>query len=73
MNKEQEEYGIDRLKELLSTVSSADPGYKVAQRIVKATDEHTGPGRQPHDDRTLLVLRVTDDSEADFSKMPIIY
>jgi phosphoserine phosphatase RsbU/P len=73
MNKEQEEYGIDRLKELLSTVSSADPGYKVAQRIVKATDEHTGPGRQPHDDRTLLVLRVTDDTEADFSKMPIIY
>jgi phosphoserine phosphatase RsbU/P len=73
MNKDQEEYGIDRLKELLSTVSSADPGYKVAQRIVKATDEHTGPGRQPHDDRTLLVLRVTDDAEADFSKMPIIY
>ena len=73
MNKEQEEYGIDRLKELLSTVSSADPGYKVAQRIVKATDEHTGAGRQPHDDRTLLILRVTDDSEADFSKMPIIY
>jgi len=73
MNKEQEEYGIDRLKQLLSTVSSADPGYKVAQRIVKATDEHTGPGRQPHDDRTLLILRVTEDAEADFSKMPIIY
>jgi phosphoserine phosphatase RsbU/P len=73
MNKDQEEYGIDRLKELLSTVSSADPGYKVAQRIVKATDEHTGPGRQPHDDRTLLILRVTEDTEADFSKMPIIY
>ncbi|HET7105546.1 MAG TPA: GAF domain-containing SpoIIE family protein phosphatase [Candidatus Acidoferrum sp.] len=73
MNKEQEEYGIDRLKELLSTVSSADPGYKVAQRIVKATDEHTGPGRQPHDDRTLLILRVTDDTESDFSKLPIIY
>jgi sigma-B regulation protein RsbU (phosphoserine phosphatase) len=73
MNKEQEEYGIDRLKELLSTVSSADPGYKVAQRIVKATDEHTGPGRQAHDDRTLVILRVTDDAEADFSKLPIIY
>ncbi|HWY09013.1 MAG TPA: GAF domain-containing SpoIIE family protein phosphatase [Candidatus Acidoferrales bacterium] len=73
MNKEQEEYGVDRLKALLSTVSSADPGYKVAQRIVKATDEHTGPGRLPHDDRTLLILRVTDDTEADFSKLPIIY
>ena len=73
MNKEQEEYGVDRLRGLLSTVTSADPGYKVAQRIIKATDEHTGPGRLPHDDRTLLVLRVTDDTEADFSKLPIIY
>jgi len=73
MNKEQEEFGVDRLKALLSTVMPNDPGFKVAQRIVKATDEHTGPGRLPHDDRTLLVLRVTDDSEADFSKLPIIY
>src|SRR5258707_5944626 len=73
INKEQEEFGVDRLKALLSTVMPNDPGFKVAQRIVKATDEHTGPGRLPHDDRTLLVLRVTDDSEADFSKLPIIY
>jgi len=73
MNKEQEEFGVDRLKALLSTVMPNDPGFKVAQRIVKATDEHTGPGRLPHDDRTLLVLRVTDDTEADFSKLPIIY
>jgi sigma-B regulation protein RsbU (phosphoserine phosphatase) len=73
MNKDQEEFGVERLKALLSIVSSADPGYKVAQRIVKATDEHTGSGRTPHDDRTLLVLRVTDETEADFSKLPIIY
>ena len=73
MNKEQEEFGVDRLKALLTTIHSSDPAYKVAQRIVKATDEHAGPGRMPHDDRTLLVLRVTDDTEADFSKLPIIY
>jgi sigma-B regulation protein RsbU (phosphoserine phosphatase) len=73
MNREQEEFGVDRLKALLATVGPSDPGYKVAQRIVKATDEHTGPGRMPHDDRTLLVLRVTDEAEADFSKLPIIY
>jgi phosphoserine phosphatase RsbU/P len=73
MNKEQEEFGVDRLKALLSTVMPGDPGFKVAQRIVKATDEHTGPGRMPHDDRTLLILRVTDEAEADFSKLPIIY
>jgi len=73
MNKEQEEFGVDRLKALLATVNPQDPGYTVAQRIVKATDEHSGVGRPPHDDRTLLVLRVTEDSESDFSKLPIIY
>src|SRR5271166_1173431 len=73
MNKDQEEFGIDRLKALLATVVPDDPGYTVAQRIVKATDEHAGVGRPPHDDRTLLILRVIDDAESDFSKMPIIY
>lgn len=73
MNRDKEEFGTDRLKAILATVNPADPGYKVAQRIVKATDEHTGAGRPPHDDRTLLVLRVTDEREADFSKLPIIY
>jgi sigma-B regulation protein RsbU (phosphoserine phosphatase) len=73
MNKEQEEFGVERLKALLSTANSETPGFKIAQRIVKATDEHTGAGRMAHDDRTLLILRVTDETEADFSKMPIIY
>jgi sigma-B regulation protein RsbU (phosphoserine phosphatase) len=73
MNRDQEEFGVERLKALLATVVPEDPGYTVAQRIVKATDEHTGLGRPAHDDRTLLILRVTEDSEADFSKLPIIY
>jgi sigma-B regulation protein RsbU (phosphoserine phosphatase) len=73
MNKDQEEFGTERLKTVLATVVPSDPGYTVAQRIVKATDDHTGPGRTPHDDRTLMILRVTEDQEADFSKLPIIY
>jgi phosphoserine phosphatase RsbU/P len=73
MNKQQEEFGLDRLKALLAAVNPFDPGYTVAQRIVKATDEHTGPGRMSHDDRTLVVLRVIEDPEADYSKLPIIY
>ena len=43
-NRNSEEYGIDRLKALLATVDPVDPGYTIAQRIVKATDEHTGAG-----------------------------
>lgn len=73
MNSDLEEYGSARLKDLLATVVTADPGYTIAQRIVKATDEFAGVGRPPHDDRTLLILRVTDEGAADFSKLPIIY
>lgn len=73
MNKDQEEFGIERLKSILSSVNASDPGYTVAQKIVKATDEYTGAGRAPHDDRTLVILRAIEDGEADYSKMPIIY
>jgi sigma-B regulation protein RsbU (phosphoserine phosphatase) len=73
MNKELEEYGADRLKALLAEVVPLDPGYTIAQRIVKATDEHAGIGLPPHDDRTLLILRVIEDPISDFSKLPIIY
>jgi phosphoserine phosphatase RsbU/P len=72
-NRDMEEFGSDRLKALLATVVPMDPGYTIAQRIVKATDEHTGVGLPPHDDRTLLILRVTEDLAADYSKLPIIY
>lgn len=72
-NEDKEEYGSERLKALLATVAPVDPGYTIAQRIVKATDEHAGVGRPPHDDRTLLILRVIEDAEADYSKLPIIY
>ncbi|MGB8325490.1 MAG: PP2C family protein-serine/threonine phosphatase, partial [Candidatus Acidiferrum sp.] len=72
-NRDDEEFGVDRLKALLSTVKATDPGYTIAQRIVRATDEHAGVGRPPHDDRTLLILRFMEEATPDFSKMPIIY
>ncbi len=72
-NIDLEEYGADRLKDLLATVLVDDPGYTIAQRIVKATDEYAGIGRPPHDDRTLLILRVTNEGADDYSKLPIIY
>lgn len=72
-NIDLEEYGSDRLKDLLATVVVDDPGYTIAQRIVKATDEYAGVGRPPHDDRTLLILRVTGEGADDYSKLPIIY
>jgi phosphoserine phosphatase RsbU/P len=73
MNADQEEYGIDRLKALLSKVVPLDPGYTIAQRIVKATDEYAGVGVPPHDDRTLLILRFTAEVSEDYGKLPVIY
>jgi sigma-B regulation protein RsbU (phosphoserine phosphatase) len=69
----QEEYGPERLSLLLAGLSLETPARVIAERILAATDEHCGEGHSPHDDRTLLVLRVTGETASDLSKMPIIY
>jgi phosphoserine phosphatase RsbU/P len=72
-NAAQEEFGPERLAALLSSISTRDSARAISDRILAATDGHSGAGMAPHDDRTLLVLRVTDDTSSDFSKLPIIY
>jgi phosphoserine phosphatase RsbU/P len=72
-NAAQEEFGPERLTCLLSAISQGDSAREIAERILAATDGHSGSGTAPHDDRTLVVLRVTDDTSSDFSKLPIIY
>jgi sigma-B regulation protein RsbU (phosphoserine phosphatase) len=72
-NAEQEEFGAERLNALLCGLPQDTSAQEIVERILAATDEHSGPGHSPHDDRTLLVLRVTDEPATDLSKMPIIY
>jgi sigma-B regulation protein RsbU (phosphoserine phosphatase) len=72
-NAAQEEFGPERLTVLLSAISQGDSARDIAEQILAATDGHSGTGIAPHDDRTLVVLRVTDDTSSDFSKLPIIY
>ena len=72
-NAAQEEFGPERLMALLSAISPEDSARAIAERILAATDGHSGAGHAPHDDRTLVVLRVMDDATSDFSKLPIIY
>src|SRR5882762_326957 len=72
-NTVQEEFGPERLRALLSAISRRDSARDISERILAATDGHSGAGTAPHDDRTLVVLRVTDDTSSDFSKLPIIY
>jgi len=72
-NRLQVEFGPDRLSLLLAGLSLETSAREIAEIILAATDEHCGEGHSPHDDRTLLVLRVTEETATDLSKMPIIY
>jgi sigma-B regulation protein RsbU (phosphoserine phosphatase) len=72
-NANKEEFGQERLAALLAGVSPDHSASDISGDILIATDEHSGVGLPPHDDRTLVVLRVTDESASDFSKLPIIY
>jgi sigma-B regulation protein RsbU (phosphoserine phosphatase) len=72
-NAELEEFGPQRLSTLLAGVSPQDSADLIAEQILQATDAHSGIGIAPHDDRTLVVLRVSDATTSDFSKLPIIY
>lgn len=72
-NADEEQFGSKRLAALLANVAAEESAQAIADRVLRATDEHSGAGVAQHDDRTLLVLRVTDASPLDFSKLPCIY
>src|ERR1700687_4964141 len=72
-NAAKEEFGPVRLSALLAGLSPEESASVIADQILVATDIHTGVGTAPHDDRTLLVLRVTNEKASEYSKLPIIY
>jgi sigma-B regulation protein RsbU (phosphoserine phosphatase) len=72
-NAAKEEFGPVRLSALLAGLSPEDSASVIADQILVATDIHSGVGTAPHDDRTLLVLRVTNEKASEYSKLPIIY
>ena len=72
-NARDEEFGSQRLHALLASAGPEISANELSEKIIAATDDHSGPGSNPHDDRTLLVLRVTSEGTADYSKLPVIY
>ncbi len=72
-NGDQEEFGSQRLHALLAAAHPGISANELSERIISATDDHSGPGSNPHDDRTLLVLRVSDEATSDYTKLPVIY
>jgi len=73
LNAEKEEFGSERLVKVLQNLPRDGAAEAVSDAILYATDQFTGFSASPHDDRTLLVLRVTDEAAADLSKLPVIY
>src|SRR5213595_509805 len=49
-NTVQEEFGPERLTALLSAISQRDSARDISERILAATDGHSGAGTAPHDD-----------------------
>ena len=72
-NAAQEEFGFARISSLLQSITPQQSASEICQFVLDATDAYSGGGSAPNDDRTLLVLKITDHTSGDFSKMPIIY
>ena len=73
-NADQEQFGNDRIAAIVSASAADTSAHQIAAQILRATDEHSAGQCDLHDDRTILVLRVTDEpGPADWSKFPIIY
>ena len=70
-NEQREEFGLQRLRILLTSLPADTSVENICGAILRATDEFTGEGLPARDDRTLVVVRVT----ADYSQpsMPVIY
>jgi phosphoserine phosphatase RsbU/P len=72
-NSEEEAFGSARLTEVFQNLSPHSSSEEISAAILGATDSFSGPSVAPHDDRTVVVLRVTEVSAEDFSKFPVIY
>ncbi|HJY86050.1 MAG TPA: GAF domain-containing SpoIIE family protein phosphatase [Candidatus Acidoferrales bacterium] len=74
-NRNKEEFGVERLAAVVSGLARESSARAIAEQVLCATDEHSAGGLELHDDRTILVLRITHEPVAgdDWSKFPIIY
>ena len=73
-NEAKEQFGIEKLASVASAQAKGTSAGQTAEAILRATDEHSAGTCDLHDDRTILVLRVTDEPAShDWSKFPVIY
>jgi sigma-B regulation protein RsbU (phosphoserine phosphatase) len=58
-NEDDEQFGFERLSALLRELPSGASAESISSAIMNATDEFSGHPAEPHDDRTLVVVRST--------------
>ncbi|MGA7855540.1 MAG: SpoIIE family protein phosphatase [Candidatus Acidiferrales bacterium] len=58
MNAHEEQFGFERLVDTLRTLPPSTSSKAVCAAILAATDKFSGRPEEPHDDRTLIVLRI---------------
>src|SRR5579863_6992118 len=56
-NDDAEQFGFERLSALLRDLPDGASADSISSAILNATDEFSGHPAEPHDDRTLVVLR----------------
>jgi len=71
-DSENEPFGTERLAGVLTSLPDAS-AQEISSAILSATDVFSGQSQTPHDDRSLIVFRVTDDLSAHLSSVPVIY
>jgi sigma-B regulation protein RsbU (phosphoserine phosphatase) len=72
-NAQEQQFGFSRLGTILKRISPRQSASEICDVVLDATEQYSGAGFAAADDRTLLVLRLTDHTSTDFSKLPIIY
>jgi phosphoserine phosphatase RsbU/P len=62
MNSREEQFGFERLVETMRTIQPRASSKQICDTILAATDKFSGRPDEPHDDRTLVVLRIHGNS-----------
>jgi phosphoserine phosphatase RsbU/P len=60
MNSENQPFGFARLSEVLRNLPPDPSADNISSSILAATDDFSGRPEEAHDDRTLIVLRLTE-------------
>jgi serine phosphatase RsbU (regulator of sigma subunit) len=58
MNRQEEEFGLERLGAMVAKLAQDGPAREIADGILGAMEDHAGSSRGPADDCTVVVLKA---------------